>query len=78
MGRTVEIDAEVYKDWFYIELSPDKHYDYDTDQAKKFLIKLEEDAFQRETFLKKWGYCLSNKSYRPYQFREALWRDQGF
>jgi hypothetical protein len=48
----IEVDAEVIKIDFDIKLSPDKHYNYDTDQAKNFLIKLEEDAFQRETFLK--------------------------
>ena len=47
-----EIDAEVIKIDFDFELSSDKTYDYDTEQAKRFLIKLEEDAFQRETCLK--------------------------
>lgn len=47
-----EIDAEVIKIDFDIELSPSKKYAYNTERAKDFLIKLQEDIFQRETFLK--------------------------
>ena len=46
------IDAEVTEIHFDIELSPDKKYTYDTEQAKKFLIRLEEDAFKKNTYLK--------------------------
>ena len=46
------IDAEVIEIHFDIGLSSDKKYTYDTAQAKKFLIRLEEDAFERNTFLK--------------------------
>jgi hypothetical protein len=46
------IDAEVIEIHFDIGLSPDKKYTYDTEQAKRFLIRLEEDAFERNSFLK--------------------------
>lgn len=47
-----EIDAEVIKIDFDIELSPQKNYSYNTERAKDFLIKLQEEVFQRETFIK--------------------------
>jgi len=46
------IDADVTEIHFDIGLSPDKQYTYDTEQAKKFLIRLEEDSFEKNTFLK--------------------------
>ncbi len=45
------IDAEVTEIHFDIGLSPDKKYTYDTEHAKRFLIRLEEDAFMKNTFL---------------------------
>ncbi len=45
------IDAEVIEIRFKFELSSDKKYTFDTEHTKKFLIKLEEDAFRRSTFL---------------------------
>lgn len=50
--NAAEIDAEVIEIHFDFELSPNKKYAYDTGQAKFFLIKLEEDAFQKVTFLR--------------------------
>lgn len=50
--KAQEIDAEVIEIHFDLELSLDKKYSYNTEQAKDFLIKLEEDAFQKKTFLK--------------------------
>jgi hypothetical protein len=50
--NAAEIDAEVIEIHFDLELSPEKKYSYDTAQAKQFLIKLEEDAFQKATFLR--------------------------
>ena len=47
-----EIDAEVIKIDFDIELSSHKKYSYNTERAKDFLIKLQEEMFERETFLK--------------------------
>ncbi|MCX5778939.1 MAG: DUF4032 domain-containing protein [Elusimicrobia bacterium] len=47
-----EIDAEVIEIQFDLDLSPKKQYSYDTDKAKEFLIKLEENAFEKETFLR--------------------------
>lgn len=46
------IDAEVTEIHFDLELSATKKYTYNTEQAKIFLIRLEEDAFERNTFLK--------------------------
>lgn len=46
------IDAEVIEIHFDFNLSPNKKYTYDTEQAKDFLIKLEEDAFKNKTFLR--------------------------
>ncbi|MBN1823820.1 MAG: hypothetical protein JW803_05825 [Endomicrobiales bacterium] len=46
------IDAEVIEIHFDIELSPNKKYSVDTEQAKEFLVRLEEDAFEKKTFLK--------------------------
>jgi len=46
------VDAEVTEIHFDIGLSPDKKYVCDTEQAKKFLIRLEYDAFEKNTFLK--------------------------
>ncbi|MBN1622262.1 MAG: DUF4032 domain-containing protein [Endomicrobiales bacterium] len=50
--KAVDIDAEVIEIVFNFELSPDRKYSYDTEQAKDFLILLEEDAFQKKTYLK--------------------------
>jgi hypothetical protein len=50
--NALEIDAEVIDIHFDIELSPDKKYSYDTEQAKAFLIKLEENAFLNATSLR--------------------------
>ncbi|MGA2091483.1 MAG: DUF4032 domain-containing protein [Endomicrobiales bacterium] len=47
-----EIDAEVIDVQFDLDLSPQKQYSYDTEKAKEFLIKLEENAFEKETFLR--------------------------
>lgn len=47
-----EIDADVIEIQFDLELSPTKKYAYDTDRAKEFLIKLEEHAFEKKTFLR--------------------------
>jgi hypothetical protein len=46
------VDAEVTEVHFDIELSSDKKYVCDTEQAKRFLIRLEWDAFEKNTFLK--------------------------
>lgn len=46
-----DIDAEVIKIDFDIKLSSNRKYDYNTEEAKKFLIKLEEEIFERETYL---------------------------
>lgn len=45
------IDAEVTEVKFNFELSKDKNYIFDSEGTKKFLIKLEENAFQKATFL---------------------------
>lgn len=45
------IDAEVIEVRFKFELSSDKKYTFDTEHTKQFLIKLEEDAFQKSTLL---------------------------
>jgi len=50
--NAIDIDAEVIEIQFDLELSPDKKYSYNTGQAKEFLILLEENVFQKETFLK--------------------------
>lgn len=49
--KAQEIDAEVIEIHFDMELSLNKKYSYNTEQAKDFLIKLEEDAFRKKTFL---------------------------
>ena len=49
--KAVDIDAEVIKIEFDLELSADKKYSYNTEQAKEFLIMLEEETFEKETFL---------------------------
>jgi hypothetical protein len=50
--NAIDIDAEVIEIVFDYELSPDKKYTYNTEQARNFLIKLEEDIFEQRTFLK--------------------------
>ena len=45
------IDADVMEIKFDFDLSKDKNYFFDSESTKKFLIKLEENAFQRETLL---------------------------
>ena len=45
------IDAEVIEIRFNFELSKDKNYIFDSESTKKFLIKLEENAFQKATML---------------------------
>ncbi|MBI5622379.1 MAG: hypothetical protein HY924_01235 [Elusimicrobia bacterium] len=47
----VDIDAEVMEVEFGLSLSPEKKYAYDTEAARRFLIKLEGRAFERETRL---------------------------
>jgi hypothetical protein len=47
-----EIDADVTEIHFDLELEPDKKYSYDTARAKEFLIRLQEEVFQKETFLR--------------------------
>ena len=49
--KAVYIDAEVTEIHFDFELSATKSYSYDTEQARTFLIHLEEDAFKNKTFL---------------------------
>ncbi|MFC1501467.1 metallophosphoesterase [Elusimicrobiota bacterium] len=46
-----EIDAEVIKIRFKMNLSVNRKYQYNTDRARRFLIKLEEDEFQKNTCL---------------------------
>jgi hypothetical protein len=50
--NAAEVDAEVIEVHFDLELSPNRKYAYDTEQAKRFLIKLEEDAFLKVTYLR--------------------------
>lgn len=50
--KAIDIDAEVIEVRFDFELSPDKKYTYNTEQARDFLVLLEEDAFQKRTHLK--------------------------
>jgi hypothetical protein len=45
------IDAEVIEIEFDLALNSNKKYQYNTEQAKEFLIMLEENVFQEETFL---------------------------
>ncbi len=45
------IDAQVTEIKFNYKLSKDKKYTFNSESTKKFLIKLEEDTFQHETFL---------------------------
>ena len=45
------IDAEVTEIKFNFELSKDKNYVFDSESTKKFLIKIEEYAFEKATFL---------------------------
>ncbi len=45
------IDADVMEVKFDFELSKDKNYIFDSESTKKFLIKLEENAFEKETLL---------------------------
>ncbi|MCX5782278.1 MAG: hypothetical protein NT145_06200 [Elusimicrobia bacterium] len=47
-----DIDAEVIEILFDLKLSPAKKYSYKTEQAKDFLIKLEESIFEKKAFLK--------------------------
>ena len=50
--KAIDIDAEVIEVRFDFELSPDKKYTYNTEQARDFLVLLEEDAFQKRTHLR--------------------------
>ncbi|HBU69631.1 MAG TPA: hypothetical protein DEE98_04525 [Elusimicrobia bacterium] len=50
--QAVSIDAEVIEIKFDLDLSSKKKYQYNTEQAKEFLILLEENEFQDETFLR--------------------------
>jgi hypothetical protein len=45
------IDAEVVEVKFEMDLSTDKKYTFSSDETRDFLIKLEEDAFEKKTFL---------------------------
>ncbi|MEA5001303.1 MAG: DUF4032 domain-containing protein [Endomicrobiaceae bacterium] len=45
------IDAEILEVRFPFELSKDKQYSFDTEVTKKFLIKIEEYAFEKSTLL---------------------------
>ena len=47
-----DIDAEVIKILFDLKLSSDKKYTYSTERAKEFLIRLEENIFERKTYLR--------------------------
>ncbi|MBI5883649.1 MAG: hypothetical protein HZB91_11165 [Elusimicrobia bacterium] len=47
----VDIDAEIMEVEFGLHLSPDKKYACDTGAARRFLIRLEERVFERETHL---------------------------
>ncbi|MFA6317641.1 MAG: ParB/RepB/Spo0J family partition protein [Elusimicrobiota bacterium] len=47
----MDIDAEVMEVEFGLSLSPEKKYSCDTGSAMRFLIKLEERVFERETHL---------------------------
>ena len=47
-----EVDADVTEIHFDLNLSSKKKYSYNTERAKDFLIKLEEEVFQKKTFLK--------------------------
>jgi len=42
------IDAEVLEVKFEFEIYPDKTYSYSTESARKFLLKLEEDFFEKK------------------------------
>ncbi|MBI1870828.1 MAG: ParB N-terminal domain-containing protein [Chlamydiae bacterium] len=46
------IDAEVIEIRFDFKLDPRKRYKVSTEEARQFLIALEEEAFQKKTFLK--------------------------
>jgi hypothetical protein len=50
--HATDIDAEVVQIQFDLDLSTDKKYTYNTDRAKRFLIRLEEEVFQNKTFLR--------------------------
>jgi hypothetical protein len=50
--NAAEIDAEVVEIHFDLDLSSKRKYSYDTEQARRFLITLEEDAFQKATYLR--------------------------
>ncbi|MDR3112053.1 MAG: DUF4032 domain-containing protein [Elusimicrobiota bacterium] len=43
------IDADIKEIKFDFDISPDKVYSYNTESARKFLIKLEEYSFQKKT-----------------------------
>ncbi|MDR1696329.1 MAG: DUF4032 domain-containing protein [Endomicrobium sp.] len=45
------IDAEVFEVKFEFDISIIKNYSYDTESAKDFLIKLEENSFSSKTYL---------------------------
>ena len=47
-----DIDAEVIKILFDLKLSSDKKYTYNTQKAKEFLIRIEENIFEKKTFLR--------------------------
>lgn len=50
--KAVDIDAEIIEIVFDVDLSVEKQYSYSTDQAAKFLIRLQEHAFVKMTGLK--------------------------
>ena len=47
-----DIDAEVISILFDLELSSDKKYSYNTERAKEFLVRLEENIFEKKAHLK--------------------------
>ncbi len=46
------IDAEIREIRFDLKLDPKKKYKFSTEEAKQFLIAIEEDSFQKKTYLK--------------------------
>ena len=59
------IDADVTEIKFDFELSKDKNYTFDSESTKKFLIKLEENAFQKATmFTKKFLIKLEENAFQ--------------
>jgi len=47
-----DVDAEVIEILFDLKLSSDKKYSYSTEKARDFLIRLEENIFEKKTYLK--------------------------